>query len=63
MVVHYVVMVVVDGNEVRPLCGDWAGSRSWTKIVTAVTCPRCRELLTVAGEGAAPESCAVPTTI
>jgi hypothetical protein len=39
---HY---VVIESQEVRPLCGDWAGSTNWTLVPGAVTCPRCRELL------------------
>lgn len=42
VVVHF---VVVEGEDIRPLCGDWAGSPNWSKIVAAVTCQRCRALL------------------
>lgn len=30
---------------IRPLCGDWAGAPSWTKLVAAVSCPKCRALM------------------
>jgi hypothetical protein len=42
VIVHF---AVIDGAEVRPLCGDWAGSRSWSTLLIAVTCPRCLALL------------------
>lgn len=42
MVVHF---ILIEGDTVQPLCGDWAGSPSWSKIRGAVTCPRCLELL------------------
>lgn len=42
MIVHF---IVIEGDDVRPLCGDWAGSPNWTKAAAAVTCPRCRERL------------------
>ncbi len=30
---------------IGPLCGDWAGAPSWTKVAAAVSCPRCRALM------------------
>lgn len=42
MVVHY---AVIEDSEFRPLCGNWAGSPSWTRAPAAVTCRHCRELL------------------
>lgn len=42
MVVHY---IVVEANDIRPLCGDWAHSPSWSRVRAAVTCPRCLALL------------------
>jgi rubredoxin len=44
VVVHF---IVIDGDEIRPLCGSWAGSPNWSRLPAAVTCPRCRELLEV----------------
>jgi hypothetical protein len=57
--VHSIVLVhfiVVEGDSVRPLCGEWARSPSWTKNPDVVTCPHCRALLArLAGEiGARP---------
>lgn len=40
--VHF---IVVEGDSIRPLCGEWSGSPSWTRVIVAVTCPRCRKLL------------------
>ncbi len=39
---HYVVDVE---GKVRPLCGEWGGSKDWTKVRSAVSCPGCRERL------------------
>ena len=39
---HYVVDVE---GKVRPLCGEWGASKDWTKVRSAVTCPRCIERL------------------
>ncbi len=36
--VHF--MIEVNG-VVRPLCGDWGGSPSWTTVRTAVSCHAC----------------------
>jgi hypothetical protein len=41
-VVHFAIEV---NGAVRPLCGDWAGDPSWTRIRAAVSCPRCLERL------------------
>jgi hypothetical protein len=32
-------------GEIRPLCGEWHGSRSWSRAPGAVTCPDCLERL------------------
>jgi hypothetical protein len=44
--VHFAVFV---DHNVRPLCGDWRGSTSWTAVPRAVTCPHCFELLRAGG--------------
>ena len=41
-VTHYVVDVE---GKVRPLCGEWGGSKDWTKVRSAVSCPGCLERL------------------
>jgi hypothetical protein len=42
VLVHF---AMIEGDTVRPLCGDWSGFLNWTRVNAAVTCPRCRELL------------------
>ncbi len=36
-------------GEIRPLCGEWREVPNWTKVRSAVTCPRCAERLEAAG--------------
>lgn len=37
-VVH---LLARDGEQVRPLCGDWSKSPNWTTEPDVVTCPQC----------------------
>jgi hypothetical protein len=37
-VVH---LLARDGEQVRPLCGDWSKSPNWTTEPDVVTCPEC----------------------
>ncbi len=55
-------------EEVRPLCGEWGGVTSWTKIASAVFCLRCRALLATApavrrGIAPAPRGAPVPVAV